>query len=262
MSQFVQPSLSTRRLSSGTTSFARDHIALDLASQRLDSYVIWADKELRTPSPPQHSSLPPLPHHPKQTAKLTEGHISFKGFADTSTDTDTSDTDNNPSASDPFNIPPPPIIRSTKARGPIKNFYVLIDTLPQRRPTGPLPNPTVTPPPHPKSLQHTQGDDGGDVLMDIMTSPSRSPVLVRRLDPPTEKVPASEILIRMGSDTQRPSQSFPTDYLAPPLLTTKEHCKVGVYVHIFVYACCLFTFSSRLESPIYATTAYYHPGLN
>ena len=38
--------------------------------------------------------------------------------------------------------------------------------------------------------------------------------------------------------------------------------KVGVYVHIFVHASCLFTFSSRLESSIYATTAYYRPGLN
>ena len=39
-------------------------------------------------------------------------------------------------------------------------------------------------------------------------------------------------------------------------------CKVGTYVHIFVYACCPYTFSSRLESSIYATTAYYRPGLN
>ena len=41
-----------------------------------------------------------------------------------------------------------------------------------------------------------------------------------------------------------------------------RNCKGGTYVHIFVYACCPLTFSSRLESSIYATTAYYRPGLN
>jgi hypothetical protein len=59
MSQFVQPSLPTRQLSSKTVSFARDHIALDLATQKLDSFANWAQRELRTPLP-KHKSIPNL----------------------------------------------------------------------------------------------------------------------------------------------------------------------------------------------------------
>jgi hypothetical protein len=114
-----------------------------------------------------------------------DSSVPFKGFK--LTDTDTSESDNDPSTSDPFIIPSPPIIRATKSGGLIKNFYVLIDTLPPKRTT--------------IIHQQDQLDDEGDVVMDIMTSPTRSPVLVRRLDPPRENVPVLGIVVRMGSDT-------------------------------------------------------------
>ncbi len=189
MSQFAQPPLSTRQLSSSTALFARDHIALDLATQRLDEFTNWAQEGLRTPSP-QHSPLTPPLHHPKQTTFIMNNPIPFKGFKSADTDTSESDNDNDSSASDPFIIPPLPIVRATKASGLIKNFYVLIDTVPPKMTTIPQ--------------QHSQfddQDDEGDLPMDIMTSPTRSPVLVRRLDPPRENVPVLGIVIRMGSDT-------------------------------------------------------------
>jgi hypothetical protein len=198
ISQFIHPSLPTRHLSPQTASFARDHIALDLATQTLDSFANWAERELRTPSPKSPSSPLP-PHHPKKG--VIKDPIPFKGFkpADTDTDTDTSGTDSDQHTSDPFNIPPPPIVRATKAGGVIKNFYVLIDTLPPKITA--LPNlPATLPSP---VLQQSQPDDENDVLMDIITSPSRSPVLVRRLDPPMESVFVMGIVLKMGSTTPK-----------------------------------------------------------
>jgi hypothetical protein len=183
----VDPSLPTRHLSPQTAPFARDHIALDLATQTLDSFANWAQRELRTPSP---QSPPPLPpHHSKKRAlKVMEVPVPFKGFKAADTDTSTSGTDSDPSTSDPFNIPSPPIVRATKAGGFIKNFYVLIDTLPPKRTTA-LSYPPVTLTPQVPQQGHLDDpDDQNDVLMDIITSPSRSPVLVRRLDPPVESV--------------------------------------------------------------------------
>lgn len=204
MSQVAQLPLPGRALSSSTLSFARDHIALDLASQELDSYANWVDRELRTPSPQQQSHFPPpLPHHSRpMAASSMEDPIPFRGFL-TDTDTDTSNTHSDTSSHDPFTIPTPPIVRATKANGPTKNFYVLVDTLPPKRTfTTQRPKSPSTPTFNPKEYQGPM-DDEEDVLMDIMTSPSRSPVLVRRLDPPTEKVPVLEIITRMGTDTPK-----------------------------------------------------------
>lgn len=199
MSQFIKPTLPTRQLSSQTAHFARDHMALDLASHRVDSYLSWEQR--KTPSPQLISSPPPITHHPKQSAHIKGPAIPFKGF--TTADTDTDSTDDSTSASDPFNVPSPHIVIATKSSGPIKNFYVLIDTLPPQKITvaAPTSGPPVTPPSiNIGGQQQTQIDDEDDVLMGIMSSPSRSPVLVRRLDPPREYVATVGIVAKLGSE--------------------------------------------------------------
>ena len=111
--------------------------------------------------------------------------------------------------------PKPPIVRATKAGGFIKNFYVLIDTLPPKRTTA-LSYPPVTLTPQVPQQGHLDDpDDQNDVLMDIITSSSRSPVLVRRLDPPVESVPVMGIIVKMGSSTPKTLPILPRRLLGP-----------------------------------------------
>src|SRR5258708_19999500 len=85
--------LPPRTLSSSTASFARDNIALDLASQELDFGTKWTQRLLRTPSPQGLSQPPPLFHGSKNRAMRTSP-IPFKGFSDSDSDSDANETDN------------------------------------------------------------------------------------------------------------------------------------------------------------------------
>src|SRR5260370_18495540 len=85
--------LPPRTLSSSTASFARDNIALDLASQELDFGTKWTKRLLRTPSPQGPSQPPPLFHGSKNRAMRTSP-IPFKGFSDSDSDSDANETDN------------------------------------------------------------------------------------------------------------------------------------------------------------------------
>ena len=205
--------LPPRTLSSSTASFARDNIALDLASQELDFGTKWTQRLLRTPSPQGLSQPPPLFHGSKNRAMRTSP-IPFKGFSDSDSDSDANETDNTGTP----NIPSTPLVRTTRASGPIKNFYVLIDTLPPMRTTTlpSVPKPPHTPPPQTQSIHQGHVDDEWDAPMDIFTSPSRSPILVRRLQPLMHHVPVSGIILSLDGH-QPETLPLKPQYLPGPM---------------------------------------------
>src|SRR5258708_34598621 len=173
--QHLQMDLPPRTLSSSTASFARDNIALNLASQELDFGTKWTQRLLRTPSPQGLSQPPPLFHGSKNRAMRTSP-IPFKGFSDSDSDSDANETDNTGTP----NIPSTPLVRTTRASGPIKNFYVLINTFPPISTTTlpSVPKPPHTPPPQTQSIHQVHVYHHSDPPSHILTSPIKSPILL------------------------------------------------------------------------------------